>query len=463
MAFFFYNFEPSNEIGMKNKANILLLVGVLALVVLAGMRVCVMKADCAAEPARPVVKPGIEVLRDRGYDVLRGKRVGLVTNPTGVDRQLKSTIDILFEAPEVNLVALYGPEHGVRGNAHAGDLVNDSIDEKTGLPTYSLYGKTRKATPEMLRDVDVLVYDIQDNGCRSYTYISTLGMLMEACADQGKELVVLDRPNPLGGRKIEGCIAEEGYISFVSQYTIPYLYAQTPGELALMVNEEARERWEADSAKVLADSLSMKKNGVLYKPCCLTVVPMEGWRRDMLWEDTGLEWVVASPHVQTGRTAYFYPMTGILGEFGFFNIGVGYTLPFELLGAAWIDAQQLADSMNALNLPGLIFRPIYYKPFYSVYKGEQIQGVQIHLMDFNAAHLTSVQFHLLEMLNRLYPEHRFFEECDPKRFHMFDIVCGTGFVREQFAKTYRWADLEEYWNKDVDAYRARSSKYYLYE
>jgi len=409
-----------------------------------------------------VVKPGIEVLRDNGFEVLKGKRVGLVTNPTGVDRQLKSTVDILFEAPEVNLVALYGPEHGVRGNAHAGDLVNDSIDAKTGLPTYSLYGKTRKATPEMLKDVDVMVYDIQDNGCRSYTYISTLGMLMEACADQDKELVVLDRPNPLGGKKIEGCIAEEGYISFVSQFNIPYLYAQTPGELALMVNEEAKARWEADSLQVLADSISMKKNGVLYKPCRLTVIPMEGWRRDMKWEDTGLEWVVASPHVQTGHTAYFYPMTGILGEFGFFNIGVGYTLPFELLGADWIDAQQLADSMNALGLPGLIFRPIYYKPFYSVFKGEQIQGVQIHLMDFDAAHLTSVQFYLLEMLNRLYPEHRFFEECDAKRFRMFDIVCGTGFVRDQFSKTYRWADLEEYWNKDVDAYRERSSKYYLY-
>ena len=409
-----------------------------------------------------VVKPGIEVLRDNGFEVLKGKRVGLVTNPTGVDRQLKSTVDILFEAPEVNLVALYGPEHGVRGNAHAGDLVNDSIDEKTGLPTYSLYGKTRKATPEMLRDVDVMVYDIQDNGCRSYTYISTLGMLMEACADQDKELVVLDRPNPLGGKKIEGCIAEQAYISFVSQFNIPYLYAQTPGELALMVNEEAKARWEADSLQVLADSISLKKNGILYKPCRLTVIPMEGWHRDMKWEDTGLEWVVASPHVQTGHTAYFYPMTGILGEFGFFNIGVGYTLPFELLGADWIDAQQLADSMNALGLPGLIFRPIYYKPFYSVFKGEQIQGVQIHLMDFDAAHLTSVQFHLLEMLNRLYPEHRFFEECDTKRFRMFDIVCGTGFVRNQFSKTYRWADLEEYWNKDVDAYRERSSKYYLY-
>lgn len=463
MSFFFCNFAPRNEKGMKNKASILLFVGVLALVVLAALRLWCMKADIASDEARLVVKPGIEVLRDRGYDVLQGKRVGLVTNPTGVDRQLKSTIDILFEAPEVNLVALYGPEHGVRGNAHAGDHVGNGTDERTGLPTYSLYGKTRKPTPEMLEGVDVLVYDIQDNGCRSYTYISTLGMLLETCAEQDLELVVLDRPNPLGGRKIEGCIAEEGYISFVSQYNIPYLYAQTPGELALMVNEEARERWEADSAKVLSDSLSMKKNGVLYKPCRLTVVPMEGWHRDMLWEDTGLEWVVASPHVQTGHTAYFYPMTGILGEFGFFNIGVGYTLPFELLGAPWIDAQLLADSMNALNLPGLIFRPIYYQPFYSVFKGEQIQGVQIHLMDFGAAHLTSVQFYLLEMLNKLYPEHRFFEECDPKRFHMFDIVCGTGFVREQFAKTYRWADLADYWMKDVEAYRVRSSKYYLYE
>lgn len=398
------------------------------------------------------VKPGIEVLRERQFDVLQGKRVGLVTNPTGVDRQLKSTVDILFEAPEVQLVALYGPEHGVRGNAHAGDAVSNGKDERTGLPMYSLYGKTRKPSAEMLEGVDVLVYDIQDNGCRSYTYISTLGMLMEACAEQDKELVVLDRPNPLGGRKIEGCLAEEGYFSFVSQFAIPYLYAQTPGELALMLNAEAGKA-----------AGGLNKTGQLEKSCRLTVVPMEGWHRDMKWEDTGLEWVVASPHVQTGRTAYFYPQTGILGEFGFFNIGVGYTLPFELLGADWIDAQQLADSMNALNLPGLIFRPIFYKPFYSVYKGEQIQGVQIHLMDFDRACLTAVQFHLLEVLNRLYPAHRFFEECDSKRFRMFDLVCGTGYVRKQFGETYRWGDVVDYWMKDVEAYRARSQKYYLYE
>jgi len=401
------------------------------------------------------VKTGIEVLRERQFDVLQGKRVGLVTNPTGVDSQLRSTVDILHEAPEVNLVALYGPEHGVRGNIHAGDHVDNEVDEKTGIPMYSLYGKTRKPTPEMLADIDVLVYDIQDNGCRSYTYISTLGMLLEACAEQGKELVVLDRPNPLGGMKIEGCLAEDGYISFVSQFKIPYLYAQTPGELALMLNAEASE------ANAVTDK-GVAKDGALKQKCRLTVVPMEGWKRSMNWEDTGLEWVVASPHVQTGHTSYFYPMTGILGEFGFFNIGVGYTLPFELLGASWIDAERFAAAMNDLHLPGYIFRPIHYKPFYSVGKGEQLQGVQIHLIDYEKAELSSLQFIMLDVLHKLYPEHDFFEEFDKGRFRMFDQVCGTGFVRAEFPKTYEWSTIREYWNKDVEAYRARSSAYYLY-
>lgn len=402
------------------------------------------------------VRTGIEVLRDRHFDVLQGKRVGLVTNPTGVDSQLQSTVDILFEAPEVNLVALYGPEHGVRGNVHAGDVVNNEVDARTGITLYSLFGRTRKPTAEMLADVDVLVYDIQDNGCRSYTYISTLGMVMEACAEYDKELVVLDRPNPLSGLKIEGNLAEVGYISFVSQFRIPYLYGQTPGELALMLNAEA-------SPEHAVTGKGLERDGALSQPCRLTVIPMEGWHRSMTWDETGLEWVVASPHVQTGHTAYFYPQTGILGEFGYFNIGVGYTLPFELLGAEWLDAQLLADSANALNLPGIIFRPIYYKPFYSVGKGTQLQGVQIHLVDFHAAQLSAVQFHLLELIHRLYPEHVFFEECDKGRFRMFDQVCGTGFIRQQFSTTYRWADIESYWNKDVESYRLRSSKYYLYD
>ena len=179
------------------------------------------------------VKTGIEVLREEGFKVLEGKRVGLTTNPTGVDSQLKSTIDILWEAENVNLVALYGPEHGVRGNVHAGDHVDNEVDPKTGLKMYSLYGKTSKPTKEMMDEIDVMVYDIQDNGCRSYTYISTLGKLMEACIEFDKELIVLDRPNPLGGEKIEGNVVEDGYKSFVSQFRIPYVYGQTPGELAL--------------------------------------------------------------------------------------------------------------------------------------------------------------------------------------------------------------------------------------
>ena len=176
------------------------------------------------------IKTGIEVLKEQNFKCLEGKRVGLITNPTGVDNQLRSTIDILHEAPNVNLVALYGPEHGVRGDVHAGDKVDNTNDPTTGLPVYSLYGKTRKPSPEMLKDIDVLVYDIQDIGCRSFTYISTMGVAMEAAAENGKEFIVLDRPNPIGGLKIEGNLVEDGYISFVSQFKIPYLYGLTDAQ-----------------------------------------------------------------------------------------------------------------------------------------------------------------------------------------------------------------------------------------
>ena len=195
-----------------------------------------------AEAASPVVKTGIEVLRDRGFEGLVGKRVGLVTNPSGVDRYLNSTVDILFNAPGVELVALYGPEHGVRGDMYAGDKVADSKDPVTGLPVHSIYGATRKPTPEMLKGVDVVVYDIQDVGVRSYTFISSLGLVMEACGELGIEVIVLDRPNPLGGNKIEGNYVEPGFFSFVSQYPIPYVYGLTVGELAVMINEEGMNR-----------------------------------------------------------------------------------------------------------------------------------------------------------------------------------------------------------------------------
>lgn len=385
------------------------------------------------------VQTGIEVLRADGFKLLEGKRVGLTTNPTGVDSNLKSTIDILWEAENVNLVALYGPEHGVRGNVHAGDVVDNEVDKKTGLKMYSLYGKTKKPNKEMMDEIDVMVYDIQDNGCRSYTYISTMGMLMEACIEHGKELIVLDRPNPLGGEKIEGCLVEDGYISFVSQFKIPYLYGQTPGELALYLNATDYEN-----------------------KCKLTVVEMKGWERDMTWDETGLEWIVASPHVPHGQSAVFYPVTGIFGEFGYISIGVGYTLPFEVMGAPWISADTLAEAMNALELPGLEFRPIYYKPYYSTFQGELCQGVQIHILDYEKTRLSEVQFLVVQELMRLWPEKDWFQLCNQKRFGMFDKVCGTNKIREMFGKRYQWEDIREYWYKDVEAYRAASSKYYLY-
>lgn len=228
---------------------------------------CVLCVLCGAMKAQKIkIKTGIEVLKSQNFKCLEGKRVGLITNPTGVDNQMKSTIDILHEAPNVNLVALFGPEHGVRGDVHAGDHVTDIKDASTGLPVYSLYGKTRKATPEMLKDIDVLVYDIQDIGCRSFTYISTMGLAMEAAAENGKEFIVLDRPNPVGGLKIEGNLVEDNCISFVSQFKIPYLYGLTCGELALMLNGE---RMMAAQCNLHVVKMKAGNAGwIMHRPAC---------------------------------------------------------------------------------------------------------------------------------------------------------------------------------------------------
>ncbi|MCF2708038.1 exo-beta-N-acetylmuramidase NamZ family protein [Bacteroides pyogenes] len=389
------------------------------------------------------VKTGIEVLKRELFKCLEGKRVGLITNPTGVDNRMKSTIDILHQAPNVDLVALYGPEHGVRGDVHAGDKVEDMKDAATGLPVYSLYGKTRKATPEMLKDIDVLVYDIQDIGCRSFTYISTMGLAMEAAAENGKEFVVLDRPNPLGGIKIEGNLTEDDCVSFVSQFKIPYLYGLTAGELALMLNGE----------RMLKDK----------KQCKLHVVKMKGWKRKMDYRQTGLQWVPSSPHIPHPHSAFFYPVSGILGELQYMSIGVGYTIPFQMFAAAWIEAEKLAKRLNGLDVPGVVFRPIHIKPFYSTGKGEHLQGVQVHITDFKKAPLSEIQFLVMQEAAALYPDRAIFDHADKGRFRMFDLVSGSKQIRERFSKRNRWEDIRDYWYKDVEDFRKLSKKYYLYK
>ena len=397
--------------------------------------------------SRAVVKPGVEVLRERGFSGLEGRRVGLVTNPSGVDRYLKSTIDSLFEAPEVNLVALYGPEHGVRGDVYAGDKIADSRDEATGLPVYSLYGSTRKPTPEMLEGIDVMVYDIQDVGARSYTFISTLGLVMEACAAKDIEVMVLDRPNPLGGNKIEGCYVEQPFNSFVSQYRIPYVYGLTVGELAVLINEEGLNRGQK------GDQEPVK--------CRLTVVPMEGWTRDMLYEDTGLPWVLPSPNIPFKESPMYYASSGIMGElYGFMNIGIGYTLPFQIFGALWLDPEKLKERLESYELPGISFRTIWYKPYFGSLAGKLVKGLQFFFTDYEKARLTDTQFYVMQAVAELYPDKKSFEVANG--IGLFDKVCGTDYVRKEFVKRYKVADVIEYWRKDEEEFREMSRQYHIY-
>lgn len=386
------------------------------------------------------VKTGIEMLKANNFKQLEGKRVGLVTNPTGVDNFMKSDIDILHEAKNVKLVALFGPEHGVRGSVHAGDHVGNAADPTTGVPVYSLYGKSRIPSKEMLQGIDVLIYDIQDIGCRSFTYISTLGNIMKAAAENGIKVMVLDRPNPLGGLKVEGNLAEDDCLSFVSAFKIPYVYGLTPGEVAMLLNGE----------------------NMLGKKCDLEVVKMKGWKRKMTYEQTGLQWVLPSPHIPQPVSAPFYSVSGIVGELDSISIGVGYTLPFQMFGAPWIKAPELAQRLNALNLPGVMFRPMYYKPFYAFGKGEELQGVQVYLTDYEKAKLTSIQFYVLQELYSLYPDHDVLAKCT-KRHAMFDKVCGSKQIRQLFMKRHKWEDVQAYWDKDAEAFKKLSKKYWLYK
>lgn len=388
------------------------------------------------------VKPGIEVLRDNGFEQLRGKRVGLITNPTGVDNSLKSTIDILNEAPEVELVALFAPEHGVRGDVTAGATVANGVDKKTGVKVYSLYGATKRPTAEMLRDIDVLVYDIQDNGCRSYTFISTMAMAMEACARLDKEFMVLDRPNPLGGNKIEGLCTDPDDVSFVGYLPIPYIYGLTPGELARLIVGEGLTK----SDKMLN----------------LTVIPMEGWERAMLFTDTDMPWVLPSPHVPTPQTAEFYPASGIVGELDWLSIGVGYTMPFRAFAAPWIDAQKFADALAAKSIPGVAFRPVHFKPYYGFKSGINLQGVEMYITDFESAPLTLVNFYVMETLAEMYPANKAFAVAPVKRLDMFDKVVGSKKLRPTFAKNYKVADILQMWNRDLDSFRTTKTKYHIY-
>ena len=399
----------------------------------------------AALGAAAATKPGVEVLRDNDFKQLAGKRVGLITNPTGVDNNLKSTVDILHEAKGVELVAFLA----LNTECAATCMPATSLaTPPTQPPASRCFPSTVRPRSRPKRcfpaSTDALVYDIQDIGCRSFTFVSTLGLALDACAENDIEFVVLDRPNPLGGNRVEGCLVEDGFYSFVSQFKIPYLYGMTPGEMARYLNGERVARGE--------------------KAAKLTVVPLKGWKRSMTFDKTGMPWVLPSPHIPQPATAFYYPATGILGELYYVSIGVGYTLPFQLICADWIDADKFAERMNALNLPGTKFRPIHVKPFYGTGKGENLQGVQFYVDDVPGSSLTLIQFYAMQELAKLYPEKRIFDTAtDKSRFDMFDKVCGTDKIRTLFSKNYQVSDMIDYWNKDADAFKEKAKKYYLYK
>ena len=386
------------------------------------------------------VRPGIDVFISKTYKDYKGSRLGLITNQTGVTSDLESSADAIFRLKDPKLIKLFGPEHGIRGDVEGGNKIGNEKDKQTGLPVYSLYGSTRKPTVEMLAEVDVLLYDIQDVGNRTYTYISTMAYAMQACARNSIRFVVLDRPIPLYGRIVDGNVLDPAFSSFIGLYPIPYVYGMTPGELAVLFNEEF---------DIGAD---------------LEVVRMEGYNHNMEFEDTGLYWIPSSPHIPHAETAYYCATTGCMGELHTVCIGVGYTLPFELVGTAWIDGDDLADALNARNLPGVIFRPVHFRPYYHVFAGQHCSGVQILVTDTKRFLPFTTQVHILEAIQLLYPDNRFLDARNQThRIASFNKAAGTDQLRRQLLAGMSAEQIIDGYRSDLSTFKKIRSKYLLYE
>ncbi|HYN24482.1 MAG TPA: exo-beta-N-acetylmuramidase NamZ domain-containing protein [Pyrinomonadaceae bacterium] len=323
------------------------------------------------------VLTGIDVLERDGFKQLAGKKVGLVTNHTGKDRDGRQTIDVLNKAAGVELVALFSPEHGIRGSAD--EKVSDSKDEQTGLPIYSLYGETRRPKPEQLKDLDALVFDVQDIGTRFYTYISTLGNVMEEAAKARMPVFVLDRPNPIGGLAVEGPVADADKLSFTAYHTIPVRHGMTIGELAKLFNQERKIN------------------------CDLRVIKMEGWQRAMWFDATNLTWVNPSPNMRSLTEATLYPGVGLL-ETTNVSVGRGTDTPFEVIGAPWMVGPELAADLNRRRLPGVRFVPVRFKPSASVFKDEECEGINLIITDRATFRPVATGIEIAVALRRLYPE-----------------------------------------------------------
>ena len=368
-------------------------------------------------------------------NVFEGKRLGIVANHTAYDRNGRFVVDVFRGMDGVKIVALFSPEHGLWGKERAGGGIDDQIDPTYGLPVRSLYGKTRKPTPKMLWDIDVLVFDIQDIGARFYTYISTMSLAMEAAAENGKRFVVLDRPNPINGACVEGNVLDPKLASFVGVHPIPVRHGMTVGELAKMFNGHG---WLADGVR--AD---------------LIVIPMEGWRRRTWYDGTGLRFIKPSPNMPDLQTATIYPGLCLL-EGTNVSEGRGTDNPFRQFGAPWIDAKRLVEQLNKLNLPGMRFEPVHFTPTSSKHRNRVCNGVWIIIADTDALEPYYAGIKIVDAIFRLYPG-----EFQWRAGH-FDRLCGTSAVRQAITNGSSLDALRNEWQAELTSFKKIRDRYLIY-
>ena len=378
----------------------------------------------------PSVELGIDVVERDHFALFQGKKIGLVTNQTGVDGAGRRTREVLHRAPGVHLVRLFSPEHGIDGTILAGKYVKSQRDEVTGLPVYSLYEETRKPTPEMLRGLDMLVFDMQDIGVRSYTYISTMVKCMEAAGECHVPFVVLDRPNPLSGIRVEGPPVEKRWISFVGQVPVPYVHGLTVGELARMTNDLG---W----------------NGA---KCRLTIVPMRGWKRAMTWSDTGLGWVQTSPNIPYAVSPVYYAVTGVVGSLAGLNIGIGTNAPFQCVASANLPAEKMAARIEALGVTGL-----HAKPFYDRSAGWK--GVDLRIDPHPRTNLCSLALYFLAQADR---SAHLFNRTPPGQLNLFYKVYGSASIRGRLEDGDSVGNIVASWEPSVERFKDLREPYLLY-
>jgi len=383
------------------------------------------------------VLPGIDTLLDRRLDLVRGQRVGIVTNHSGTNHDLRLTVDLLTGQPGVTVTALFAPEHGIRGDVAAGEKVASVTDPSTGLVVHSLYGETRKPTPAMLEGVDTLVFDMQDAGVRFYTFTWTMAYCMLAAAGQGKRMVVLDRPNPITGAAVEGGVTKPGYESFVGLYPVATRHGLTHGEIALWLND------------------------TFQLGCDLHVVPMQGWQRPMWWEETGLPFVPQSPNSTGMEMMALYPGACFF-EGTNLSEGRGTTLPFQVFGAPWLNEQAVVAELRRRELPGVLFRPTYFTPWYSKHQGQHCRGVQVHVTDRRRLRPVALGAHLLDVCCRLHPDKFQLLGAALGVVRPLDRLSGSGRLAQALGSGEAITNVLAEWEQEAAEFASAAKAYHLY-